>query len=102
MMSKKLHVGNLSFLIDETSLRDAFQQDGRKVSTVSIVMDKARGRSRGFAFVEMENDADAEAAIKALHGSQLDGRELRVSEADGPKSRFGGTVGGAPGRVPTR
>lgn len=93
-MRKKLHVGNLSLVTTEASLREVFQQEGRRVSTVSIVKDRSSGRSRGFAFIEMESDGDAEAAIKALHGCEVEGKALRVSEAEGPKSRFGGTVGG--------
>jgi RNA recognition motif-containing protein len=80
-MNKKLHVADL------------FAQDGRKVSNVSLVMSRNAGKSRGFAFVEMETDADANAALAALHGSEVDGRELRVTEAHPPRSRFGGRVG---------
>jgi cold-inducible RNA-binding protein len=96
-MNKRLHVGNLS--VDTTSavLTEVFERDGRKVSSVSLVMSREPGRSRGFAFVEMETDSDALEAVRVLHGAQCDGRELRVSVAHGPKSRFGGTVGGKPG-----
>ncbi len=92
-MSKKLHVGNLGSAIGETSLREAFSGNGREVATVCIVMNRDRV-SRGFAFVEMANDGDAAAAIAQLHGSELEGRELRVTVATEPKSRFGGKVGG--------
>jgi len=96
-MGKRLYVGNLSFNSTEASLTAAFGQDGRKVSSVSIVMDRDTGRSRGFAFVEMASDGDATAAIKALDGAQIDGRALRVNEAEERKPRSGGGGGGGGG-----
>lgn len=93
-MGKRLYVGNLSFNSTEASLTTAFEKDGRKVASVSIVTDRDTGRSRGFAFVEMANDQDATAAIKALDGSQVDGRALRVNEAEERKPRSGGGGGG--------
>ncbi|MBL8725149.1 MAG: RNA-binding protein [Planctomycetes bacterium] len=93
-MGKRLYVGNLSFQTTEHSLSDAFGADGRKVQSVSIMMDRDTGRSRGFAFVEMENDADAQAAIQAMNGADLDGRPLRVNEAEDRKPRAGGGGGG--------
>jgi RNA recognition motif-containing protein len=93
-MGKRLYVGNLSFDSTEASLTKAFEQDGRKVSSVSIVADRDTGRSRGFAFVEMASDHDADAAIKALDGAQVDGRSLRVNEAQERKPRGGGGGGG--------
>lgn len=89
-MGKRLYVGNLAFETTERTLSDVFSQDQRKVSTVSIVMDRDTGRSRGFAFVEMETDKDAQGAIKALDGTQIDGRSLRVNEAEERKPRGGG------------
>ena len=77
-MSKKLYVGNLSFQTTEDVLRQTFGQYGT-VNTASMVTDRDTGRSRGFAFVEMADGADA--AIQALNGSQLDGRTLTVNEA---------------------
>ncbi len=77
-MSNKLYVGNLSFQTTEDALRQTFGQYGT-VNTASMVMDRDTGRSRGFAFVEMADGADA--AIQALNGSQLDGRTLTVNEA---------------------
>src|SRR5262245_323279 len=93
-MGKRLFVGNLSFDSSEASLTAVFSQDGRRVSSVSIVTDRDSGRSRGFAFVEMENDADAASAIKALDGVQVDGRALRVNEAEQRRPREGGGGGG--------
>ena len=89
-MTKRLYVGNLSFDTSEGALMSAFEQDGRKVGSVSIVTDRDTGRPRGFAFVEMENDADATAAIAALDGTDLDGRTLKVNEAKERRPRGGG------------
>lgn len=92
-MSRKLYVGNLPFTTDETQLQDLFAQAGT-VETVSVVRDRDTGRARGFAFVEMGSPADAEAAISALDGRELDGRTLKVSEA---RERTGGGGGGGGG-----
>jgi len=89
-MGRKLYVGNLSFETTEATLTAEFGKDGRKVASVSIVMDRDTGRPRGFAFVEMASDEDAQGAIKALNGSQIDGRTLRVNEAEERKPRSGG------------
>jgi RNA recognition motif-containing protein len=89
-MTKRLYVGNLSFDTSEDALRSAFGQDGRKVDSASIVTDRDTGRPRGFAFVEMENEADASAAIAALDGTDLDGRTLKVNEARERQPRGGG------------
>jgi hypothetical protein len=93
-MGKRLYVGNLSFQTAEHSLEDAFGQDGGKVASVSIMLDRDTGRSRGFAFVEMESEEDAQAAIKAMDGQDVDGRALRVNEAEERKPRSGGGGGG--------
>ena len=95
-MNTRLHVGNLSVDTTTAVLTEVFERDGRKVSSVSLVMSREPGRSRGFAFVEMETDGDALDAVRLLDGAQCDGRTLRVSVAHGPKSRFGGTIGGKP------
>jgi cold-inducible RNA-binding protein len=94
-MGTKLYVGNLSYNTTEETLREAFAGDGRQVKQVSIITDRETGRPRGFAFVQMVTDADAEAAIAALDGQQLDGRTLRVNEA---REREGGGRGFAGGR----
>ncbi len=96
-MGKRLFVGNLSFNSTEESLQAAFSQEGRKVESVSIVTDRDTGRSRGFAFVEMGSDGDAALAIKALDGKQVDGRAVRVNEAEERKPRPGGGGGGGRG-----
>jgi RNA recognition motif-containing protein len=92
-MGKRLYVGNLSFSTTEAALQDAFAQDGRQVASVSVMLDRDTGRSRGFAFVEMASEADAQAAIKAMNGAQIDGRALRVNEAEERKPRSGGGGG---------
>lgn len=99
-MTTRLHIGNLCVDTTAASLEEAFQRDGRKVKKLNLVMSREPGRSRGFAFVEMETETDAQDAMRALNGSQLDGRALRVSAAHGVKSRFGGIV--AAGRTPVQ
>ncbi len=79
-MSKRLYVGGLSYGTTQDGLRDAFAQAGA-VQDASIVMDKMTGRSRGFGFVEMVNDEDADKAIEMWNGKELDGRRLTVNEA---------------------
>ncbi|HJZ85181.1 MAG TPA: RNA-binding protein [Polyangia bacterium] len=93
-MGTKLYVGNLSYNTTEETLRTAFEADGRQVREVAIITDRMTGQPRGFAFVEMGSPADAQAAIAALDGRELDGRTLRVSEA---RERSGGGGGGGGG-----
>lgn len=75
-----IYVGNLSYKIDENSLEQAFQEFG-EVSSVKIITDKFTSRSKGFGFVEMTNDDEANEAINSLNGKDLDGRNITVSEA---------------------
>lgn len=93
-MGMRLYVGNLSFDAAEDDLIEAFEQGGRKVTSAQIMTDRDTGRSRGFAFVEMANDADAQAAIQAMDGVDLQGRALRVNEAQPRQERSGGGGGG--------
>jgi cold-inducible RNA-binding protein len=79
-VAKKLFVGNLPYSVDEAALREMFAELG-EVTSASIVTDRDTGRSRGFGFVEMANDPDAEAAIEAMNGQTVDGRRLTVNEA---------------------
>jgi RNA recognition motif-containing protein len=79
-MGKKLYVGNLSFQTNESELRDEFAKHGT-VTSCDIITDRETGRSRGFAFVEFEDAASADAAQQALDGKDVDGRALRVNEA---------------------
>jgi RNA recognition motif-containing protein len=90
-VSKKLYVGNLSFQTTEDTLREAFGQFGT-VNSAMLVMDRETGRSRGFAFVEMADGA--EAAIAGMNGAQLDGRTLTVNEAKPREDRPRGGGGG--------
>jgi len=92
-MSSRLYVGNLSFNATSESIREAFGQHGT-VTDVHVVMDRETGRSRGFAFVTMGNDNEASAAIAAMNGAMLDGRALRVNEAEERAKRPGGGGGG--------
>ena len=78
-MAKRIFVGNLPFSASEAEIRGLFEKHGAVLSC-SLISDRATGRARGFGFVEMEQ-ADADKAIKALEGMDLDGRKLRVSEA---------------------
>jgi hypothetical protein len=92
----KLYVGNLSYQTTEETLREAFAADGRQVQEVAIIVDRETGRPRGFAFVTMASPADAEAAIAAMNGAMVDGRPLRVNEAQ-DRPRGGGFGGGGGG-----
>jgi cold-inducible RNA-binding protein len=82
----KLYVGNLSFETTENDLQDLFEQHG-KVSEVSLIMDHTTGKSRGFAFVTMADNAEAGAAMTALNGKELGGRTLNVNEARAREER---------------
>jgi RNA recognition motif-containing protein len=90
---KNIFVGNLSFSSTEDAVRGLFEQFGA-VDRVSIITDRDTGRSRGFAFVEMSNDAEAERAISALNGSDHGGRRLNVNEARPKEERPRGGGGG--------
>lgn len=79
-MAKKLYVGGLSYNTSEATLKETFAQAGT-VETATIIMDKMSGRSKGFGFVEMSSDAEAEKAIEMFNGKELDGRTLTVNEA---------------------
>jgi RNA recognition motif-containing protein len=88
----KLYVGNLSFNTSEAQLRDLFAAHG-EVASASLVMDRDTGRPRGFGFVEFNNDEQAKAAMAALNGKNVDGRDLTVNEAK-PREAGGGGRGG--------
>ena len=96
---KNIFVGNLSFSTTEDSVRSYFEPYGT-IDRVSIITDRDTGRSRGFAFVEMPNDAEATTAIEKLNGSDLDGRKLTVNEARPmePRDGRGGGRGGGGSR----
>jgi RNA recognition motif-containing protein len=88
-MSVKLYVGNLSFQTTQQDLEELFGQVGQ-VESVSIVTDRDTGQPRGFAFVEMAGNAEAQAAIESLDGREVDGRALKVNEARPKEDRGGG------------
>ncbi len=96
-MATKLYVGNLSFGTTEETLRNLFEADGRRVEEVSLVTDRETGRPKGFAFVQMATPEDAKAAIAALNGREVDGRQLKVSEARERTDRGGGGSRSGPG-----
>jgi RNA recognition motif-containing protein len=101
-MASKLYVGNLSFNSSEQDLRELFEKHGT-VESVAIITDRDTGRPRGFGFVEMSSPAEAQAAIRALDGTTMDGRALKVNEAqaksrDGGGGRPSGGYGGGGGR----
>ena len=96
-MGKRLYVGNLSWDTTEDNLRAAFSLNGRNVTDCHIVSDRETGRPRGFAFVEMSSDQEAQDCIKDLDGTNLDGRDIRVNEAQERQNRGGGGRGGGGG-----
>ncbi len=85
-MSKKLYVGNLSYKATEDDLRDLFKEF-ETVTEVNVITDRATGRSRGFGFVELSSDEDADKAVKLLNGKTLQDREIVVNEARPRKNR---------------
>lgn len=91
-MSRKLYVGNLPYETGEADLQALFAQSG-SVESVRVMRDMATGRARGFAFVEMSTDEDAQKAIADLNAHQLGGRSLTVNEAK-PKPAYSGGFGG--------
>ena len=88
-MAKNLYVGNLSYSVNDAELNELFAQFG-KVDSARVITDRDTGRSKGFAFVEMPNDEEAQAAIAALHDKEFVGRKLTVNEAKPrePRPRF--------------
>jgi RNA recognition motif-containing protein len=95
-MGKKLYVGNLSYQVDSSELEQLFSPHGQVVSA-QIINDRDTGRSKGFGFVEMSSDQEAQAAITALNGQQHNGRALTVNEARPREERAGGGGGGGGG-----
>ena len=93
-MGSRIYVGNLSWDTTEDALRSAFEAGGRSVKEVHIVNDRETGRPRGFAFVEMSNEKVAQDAISEMDGADLDGRNLKVNEAQERQARGGGGGGG--------
>ena len=96
-MGNKLYVGNLAYSVRDESLQSAFSQFGT-VTSAKVMMDRETGRSKGFGFVEMGSDAEAQAAINGMNGQALEGRPVVVNEARPREERPGGFGGGGGGR----
>jgi len=96
-MGKKLYVGNLTYDMTEADVKQLFEQFGT-IDSVAVIMDRDSGRSKGFGFVEMGSEQEAEAAIAALHGKDHGGRDLTVNEAKPRVDRGAGGGGGGGGR----
>ncbi len=98
-MGRKLYVGNLPYSANQQTLQNAFSQCGT-VESVNVIMDRDTGQSKGFAFVEMSSDSEAQKAIQQLNGSSLDDREIKVNEAKpkAPRDSRGGGYGRGGGR----
>jgi RNA recognition motif-containing protein len=100
-MGKKLYVGNLAYSVTDSTLQQIFSAHGN-VQSAQVIMDRDTGRSKGFGFVEMGSDQEAQAAISALNGTEVEGRNLTVNEArpktEGPRGGGGGGRGGYGGR----
>ena len=94
-MGKKLYVGNLPYSVADSDLQRLFEAHGSVVSA-QVIMDRDTGRSKGFGFVEMGSDSEAQAAIADMNGKEIDGRSLTVNEAR-PKPEGGGGRGGGRG-----
>jgi cold-inducible RNA-binding protein len=95
-VGKKLYVGNLTYNVNESDLEGLFSQFGT-VQSVQIIQDRDTGRSKGFGFVEMDSDAEAQAAIQGLHEQEHEGRRLTVNEAKPREDRGGGGRSGGYG-----
>src|SRR3954464_8586176 len=95
-MGKKLYVGNLAYGVTDSELQQMFEAYG-SVQSAQVIMDRDTGRSKGFGFVEMASDQEAQAAIAGLSGKQVDGRSLTVNEAKPREDRGGGGGGGGRG-----
>ena len=92
-MGKKLYCGNLSYNVSSSDLDQVFSQFGT-VTSAEVIQDRDTGRSKGFGFVEMQSDQEAQAAIAGMNGKEHDGRALTVNEAKPREERGGGSRGG--------
>lgn len=100
-MTKKLYVGNLPYSVNDAALQDLFAQAGA-VSSAKVIFDKMSGRSKGFGFVEYDNDGEADEAVAKFDGYEVDGRNIKVSEARPQDDNRGGGGGGASRGGPRR
>ncbi len=96
-MGRKLYVGNLAYGVSSSDLQQMFEPYGT-VASAQVIMDRDTGRSKGFGFVEMGSDQEAQAAIAAMSGKEVEGRKLTVNEARPREDRGGGGGGGGGGR----
>jgi RNA recognition motif-containing protein len=96
-MGNRLYIGNLSWDTTQDTLHAVLAENGRNVKDLHMVMDRETGRPRGFAFAEFNTDEEAQAAIEQMDGMNLDGRNLKVNEAQ-PRPQRGGGGGGGGGR----
>ncbi|HOB45402.1 MAG TPA: RNA-binding protein [Zoogloea sp.] len=96
-MGTKLYVGNLAYSVDKSNLEEMFADFGT-VASAQVIMDRETGRSKGFGFVEMGSEQEAQAAISGLNGKNVDGRNLTVNEARPQEPRSGGFGGGGGAR----
>jgi RNA recognition motif-containing protein len=95
-MGRKLYVGNLAYSVTDSTLEQLFAAHG-SVQSAQVIMDRDTGRSKGFGFVEMGSDQEAQAAIQAMNGKEIDGRTLTVNEARPKEGGGGGGGRGGPG-----
>jgi cold-inducible RNA-binding protein len=97
-MGKKLYVGNLAYSVNDNSLQQHFAEFGT-IASAKVMMDRDSGRSKGFGFVEMSSDSEAQAAISGMNGKSVDGRDMVVNEARPmePRTGGGGRSGGGGG-----
>ena len=96
-MGRKLYVGNLPYSADQQSLTEIFSRCGT-VDSVNVIADRDTGRSKGFGFIEMSSDSEAQKAIQELNGADCDGRPMTVNEAKPQKKRSSGGYGGGRNR----
>ena len=96
-MGRKLYVGNLPYSVTQQALEETFGQCGT-VDSVNVITDRDTGQSKGFGFIEMSSDSEAQKAIQELNGTSIDGREIKVNEAKPKEPRKGGDRGGYGGR----
>ena len=96
-MGNRLYVGNLPFSADEEAVRQLFSENNRSVTEVKLITDRDTGRPRGFGFVEMATQEDADGAVRDLDGHQMEGRALKVNEARERTTGGGGEFGGGGG-----
>ena len=96
-MGRKLYVGNLPYSANQESLQTTFSQCGT-VDSVNLITDRDTGQSKGFGFIEMSSDSEAQKAIQEMNGTEIDGREIKVNEAKPKTQRGGGFGGGARGK----